>query len=186
MRRRGRRPSRSLTRLSLPTRRRSATTSSVTSRRRSAARRSTSTTSPPVRPFSLYTFRRLLFTNAQFRPSRCSLDARPPHQALERHPECVAALSAPTVSLRLSRQPSKRRRSPSASITSVSSSSWARGARSRTRFARAARSHHPRPSLDNALLNLSVKDAYHTSIKSLGFQMEDIVRDSVDAGPGAP
>ncbi|KAL8290047.1 hypothetical protein RQP46_002986 [Phenoliferia psychrophenolica] len=39
-------------------------------------------------------------------------------------------------------------------------------------------------SLDNALLNLSVKDQYHQSIKSLGFQMEDILDSERDAGLG--
>ncbi|KAM0745731.1 glycosyltransferase family 35 protein [Meredithblackwellia eburnea MCA 4105] len=39
-------------------------------------------------------------------------------------------------------------------------------------------------SLDNALLNLSVKDQYQESIKQLGFQMEDILDAERDAGLG--
>ncbi|KAK4692492.1 glycogen phosphorylase, partial [Phenoliferia sp. Uapishka_3] len=39
-------------------------------------------------------------------------------------------------------------------------------------------------SLDNALLNLTVKDQYNQSIKSLGFQMEDILDAERDAGLG--
>lgn len=39
-------------------------------------------------------------------------------------------------------------------------------------------------TLDNALLNLSVKDQYTESIKSLGFNMEDILDSERDAGLG--
>lgn len=40
------------------------------------------------------------------------------------------------------------------------------------------------PSLDNALLNLNVKDQYTESITSLGFNVEDVLESERDAGLG--
>lgn len=48
----------------------------------------------------------------------------------------------------------------------------------------ATASDPPQPSLDNALLNLNVKDQYNESITSLGFAIEDILESERDAGLG--
>lgn len=46
------------------------------------------------------------------------------------------------------------------------------------------RSYHGRRTLDNALLNLDAKKQYTESIKSLGFNMEDLIDSERDAGLG--